>query len=376
MEPTTAQDLASFVAQLGSSEIAIGGVGGKRQSMDTPVHNDLSPALVQFGLANEAFQASHEAVGGTKCEEQAENSDGNNTNGTPRKGSKRPRSCERKETMKVYMRNYRMRQKKQMESMPDDEKERILAKQRMRVRLRVRRHRLRKKLRASGMSPDEIEVRLAEMAPTATSRAAKKQKSRPAASSRTAQRAQVPEPALVLNRQHPGDLSMDHMNAICLDLPKNQQFIPHQRGDFRQQMPPQGMHVLGGAHPAFAVDANIMDQFRRSLQMQGNVSKLDFDTATHNFQLQDEQPAYEEYSAPTGGVKLSPSRWSVTQVGIFLEGLDLGHLKIPFEAHHIDGQALLDMTAASLNETNFVPQGTRAELLSAISSLKKVACVK
>ena len=371
MEPSP-QDIASFVAQLGGGEIAIGGVGGKRQGMDAPNENSLSPTLAQFGLANDTFRPS-EPAGKVADQVSSDN------NVSPKRGTKRVRSCERKETMKVYMRNYRMRQKKQMEMMPDEEKEKILAKQRMRVRLRVRRHRLRKKLKASGMAADEIERRLSEMAPTASSRASKKQKTRGRAAVIATNA--IPDQGMILNRQHSGDLAMDrHMNAICLDLPRHQPFVG-QRGDYnftRQVAGIPAMGILGGAQPGFAVDPNIMDHFRRNLHMQNNVSKLDFDSATHNFNLQEEQP-YEEYTSTqsqAGQVKLSPRRWSVTQVGIFLEGLELGHLKAPFERHGVDGRALLDMTPQSLHESTIVPPNTRAELLSAISSLKKVACVK
>jgi hypothetical protein len=70
---------------------------------------------------------------------------------------KRTNRADRKETMKVYMRNYRKRQKMQIESMSTEEKEAILEKQRQRVRERVRRHRLRKKLREKGLSTEEVE---------------------------------------------------------------------------------------------------------------------------------------------------------------------------------------------------------------------------
>jgi hypothetical protein len=70
--------------------------------------------------------------------------------------SKRGR-VNRKETMKLYMRDYRKRQKKQMETMSREDKQRILDKQRQRVRERVRRHRMRKKLLDSGVSGEDLE---------------------------------------------------------------------------------------------------------------------------------------------------------------------------------------------------------------------------
>lgn len=65
-------------------------------------------------------------------------------------------------SMKVYMRRYRKKQKRKLESLSHAERARIIAKNRSRVRDRVRRFRYKQKLLEQGYSSDQIDSKLRE----------------------------------------------------------------------------------------------------------------------------------------------------------------------------------------------------------------------
>ncbi|KAL1426440.1 hypothetical protein MTO96_003440 [Rhipicephalus appendiculatus] len=75
---------------------------------------------------------------------------------------------------------------------------------------------------------------------------------------------------------------------------------------------------------------------------------------------------------PKEGVGVAAvGRWSVNQVGEWLEGLGLGQHRATFEEHAIDGQELLHLTHEGLSNALHVDAlGTRARLLREVQALK------
>eukprot|EP00474_Spongospora_subterranea_P009704 CRZ10162.1 hypothetical protein [Spongospora subterranea] len=257
------------------------------------------------------------------------------------------RTIDRKEIMKVYMRNYRRRQKTTLDSLPSAERETILQKQRERVRERVRRHRFRKKLRASGAQPAEIERQVQELLPQLT------------------QQQNVPENyQFSLGQQQ--KVPQQQM-AICLDMPVSlSSFSGHLApGDLRRRLPEvyQNTSPFLGSHSGQAP----------VLVAPGQFTKCDFELQPH--QEMHFQPPNLKLSADmrTSEMKLSPSSWSSSQVGVFLDGLELSHLKTIFERHHVTGIGLLSLTSGRLCEMGIDHIEIQKEILNAIDSLKRVS---
>eukprot|EP00474_Spongospora_subterranea_P010020 CRZ10478.1 hypothetical protein [Spongospora subterranea] len=219
----------------------------------------------------------------------------------------------RKEAMKVYMREYRRRQKYALNSLPDCEKERILDVQRQRVRDRVRRHRQRKKLRASGLEEDEVERRLRDMAPTLQQR---RIKSEPLCQGQASL------------HQHLSSMSMTLDGIMGNFCPQSQS--PSTSPDLSQM--------------------SFVSNLPNNIDF-GMVMGMPVDVEMHEGDL-------------------DPRSWNSSQVGVFLLNLNLGQLEPIFQKHNIDGQMLLELTQDNIEA--FVPDDARVPLLSAIDSLKQV----
>lgn len=80
----------------------------------------------------------------------------------------------------------------------------------------------------------------------------------------------------------------------------------------------------------------------------------------------------EPQPLPKEGVGVAAvGRWSIDQVGEWLEGLGLGQHRPAFEEHAIDGQELLHLTHEGLSNALHVDAlGTRARLLREVQALK------
>ncbi|XXQ36025.1 SAM domain-containing protein [Plasmodiophora brassicae] len=245
------------------------------------------------------------------------------------------RKVTRKDTMKVYMREYRRRQKSVLDNLPDSQKEILLEQQRTRVRERVRRHRQRKKLRAEGLSEDEVDRRLRETVPTVQQRRIKQ----PSLSN-----CHSNIPSL---QQHMG--SMDGLIGVSnFNIAPGQD--PMSFLQLQQNLPVNNID--------FAMGMGMAPLSQQETDPQETVAQ----------QLKKSHPAPESQylqRPPGSNVEgVAPQFWNAAQVSVFLENLNVENI---FK-NNIDGRTLLGLTAESLKG---VPDHIQVPLLSAIDQLKK-----
>ena len=69
----------------------------------------------------------------------------------------------------------------------------------------------------------------------------------------------------------------------------------------------------------------------------------------------------------------TPSEWSISEVGAWLEARGLGKFRALFAEHEVDGAVLLSLAPKDLDFMGLTTLGPRKKLLSSVSELRRAA---